>query len=80
MIICHNRQDIQFQIECLASELGAMLVDKYGWDIRQALDELYASETFAKLNDPECGLYYQGAVYVFQFLKNELETGKLSGN
>lgn len=71
-------QDIQFQIECLAAELTQMLISEYGWDIRKALDELYSSQTFAKLNDPECGLYYQGAVYVFQFLKNEIETGKIA--
>lgn len=71
-------QDIQFQIECLATELTQMLMTEYGWDIRRALDELYSSATFAKLNDPECGLYYQGAVYIFQFLKSEIETGKIS--
>ena len=71
-------QNIQFQIECLATELTEMLMTEYGWDIRRALDELYTSETFAKLNDPECGLYYQGAVYIFQFLKSEIETGKIS--
>ena len=49
-------QDIQFQIECLATELTEMLMNEYGWDIRQALDELYSSTTFARLNDPECGL------------------------
>lgn len=49
-------QDIQFQIECLAAELAEMLMAEYGWDIRRALDELYASTTFAKLNDPECGI------------------------
>ena len=32
--------DIQFQIECLASELTNMLIEEYGWDIRSALDEL----------------------------------------
>lgn len=62
-------QDIQFQIECLATELTEMLMAEYDWDIRHALDELYSSTTFAKLNDPECGLYYQGAVYIFQFLQ-----------
>ncbi len=56
--------------------LTEMLMREHGWDIRRALDELYGSVTFAKLNDPECGLYYQGAVYIFQFLKNEIETGK----
>lgn len=70
--------DIQFQIECLAAELTEMLMEEYGWDVRRAIDELYASATFARLNDPLCGLYYQGAVYVFQFLKNEIETGKIS--
>lgn len=71
-------QDIQFQVECLAAELAEMLMSEYDWDIRRALDELYRSQTFAKLHDPECGLYYQGAVYIFQFLKNEIETGKLA--
>lgn len=71
-------QDIQFQIECLTSELTQMLIEEYGWDIKRSLDELYSSETFDKLNDPECGLYYQSPVYLFQFLKNEIETGKLA--
>ena len=71
-------QDIQFQIECLATELTEMLMAEYDWDIRHALDELYSSDTFAKLNDPECGLYYQGAVYIFQFLKSEIEIGKIA--
>lgn len=71
-------QDIQFQIECLAAELTEMLMSEYGWGIRRALDELYSSTTFAKLNEPEYGLYYQGAVYIFQFLKSEIETGKIA--
>lgn len=70
--------DIQFQIECLATELTEMLMAEYGWDIRRSLDELFASTTFSKLNDPECGLYYQGAVFVFQFLKSEIETGRVA--
>lgn len=63
--------DIQFQIECLATELTDMLMEKYGWDIKKALDELYSSETFARLNDPACGLYYESAVYVFSYLKTK---------
>jgi len=42
------------------------------------LDELYRSKTFEKVNDPACGLYYQEAVYVFQFLKNEIECGRIA--
>ena len=29
--------DIQFQIECLTTELADMLMQKYGWDIKKAL-------------------------------------------
>lgn len=68
-------KEIQFLTECLSTELVAMLMESYGWDMKRALDELYTSETYKKLCDPACGLYYQGAVYVFSFLKNEIETG-----
>lgn len=71
-------KDIEFQIECLASDLTEMLMEKYGWDIIKALDVLYGSETFAKVNDPKCGMYHQGSVYVFDFLKSEIETGKIA--
>lgn len=67
--------DIQFQIECLSTELTSMLMERYGWDIKKALDELYASETFQRLNDPTCGLYYESAVYVFSYMQNEIEGG-----
>ena len=69
---------MQLQIEFLAADLTEMLMDEYGWDMSKALDELYNSKTFEKVNDPKCGLYYQGAVYVFSYLKNEIETGKIA--
>lgn len=33
--------NIQFQIECLATELVEMLMQKYGWDMKTALDVCY---------------------------------------
>lgn len=39
------------------------------------MDILYSSETFAKLEDEHSGLYYQGAIYVYSFLKQEIEKG-----
>lgn len=71
-------KNMQFQIECLSTELVEMLMNKYGWNIKKALDALYFSETFKRLCDPLCGLYYEGAVYVFSYLENEMETGKAS--
>lgn len=70
-------KDISLEVEFLTTDLTQMLMEHYEWDMLKALDVLYGSETFARLNDPDCGLYFQGPVYVFSFLKNEIETGKL---
>lgn len=70
-------KDISPEVEFLATDLTEMLMKQYGWDMLKALDVLYSSETFAKVNDPECKLYFQGPVYVFDFLKHEIETGKI---
>lgn len=74
----NKNQDIQFQIECLTTELIEMLMEEYNWDMQKAFDQLYSSETYSKLNDHECGLYYESAAYVFSFLKNEMETGRVA--
>lgn len=72
-------EDIQFQIECLSTELVEMLMQKYGWDMKKALDELYSSETYKRLCNPDCGLYYEGSVYVFSYLKKDrYATGNIS--
>lgn len=71
-------KNIQFQIECVSTELTEMLMKKYGWSTKKALDQLYASETFKRLCTPACGLYYEGAVYVFSLLENEIEKGVLN--
>ena len=60
-------EDIQFQIECLSTELVEMLMCRYGLDMKKALDELYSSETYKQLCNPACGLFYGGAVYVFSY-------------
>ena len=46
-------------------------------DENTALRTLYNSDTFAKLEDPKTHLYYQSSLYVYDFLKNELLTGKM---
>jgi hypothetical protein len=70
-------EDVQFQIECLSTELVELLMHTYGWDMRKALDVLYTSETYKRLCNPACGLYYEGAIYVFSYLENEISYGKV---
>ena len=61
----------------LVESLGKELMSDYGWDLQKSMDVLYSSETFAKLEDERSGLYYQGAIYVYSFLKQEIEKGTI---
>ena len=61
----------QFLIETLCEDLVPMIMEEYHLTDKQALDKLYKSQTFAKIEDFETGLYYQGSVYVFEFFKEE---------
>ena len=67
-----EEQNIQFQIECLTNELIIMLMDDYEMSMEQALDTVYGSNTYKKIERPSTGLYYQGAVYAMDMLKEEL--------
>ena len=63
----------QFQIECLTNELITMLIGERGFTLEEALDTLYNSHTYEKVERASTGLYYQGAVYVMDMLLEELE-------
>ena len=67
----------QFLVESLGKELIEMLMSDYGWNLQKSMDVLYSSETFAKLEDERSGLYYQGAIYVYSFLNQEIEKGTI---
>ncbi len=70
--------DFRFMKDYIASELAAMLMETRSMTFEQALDTLMNSETYQKLSNPETGLYYQSPLYVYDYLQNELLTGKLS--
>jgi hypothetical protein len=40
--------------------------------MEQAMDIVYGSHTFEKVEKSNTGLYYQGAVYVMDMLREEL--------
>ena len=72
-----TKQQIQLMKDDLCTELAGYLVDDYHYDPQQAIDVLYTSETFERLQDNATGLYYQSPRYVFSFLQTELQTGKV---
>lgn len=69
----HDR-DKQFMIECLTADLIQMLMEDRGLSMSEAMSLLYNSKTYEKLEDERTGLYYQGAVYVMDYLTEELQS------
>lgn len=72
-----TKEQIQLMKDDLCTELAGYLVDEYHYDPQQAIDVLYMSETFERLQDNATGLYYQSPGYVYSFLQNELTTAKV---
>ena len=52
----------------LATELAGFLVDDYQQSLQEAIETLYTSETFERLQDDATGLYYQSPGYVYSFV------------
>lgn len=70
--------DKQFLIEGITKDIVGYLIEDYGLDLQTALRHLYNSDTYAKLLDERSGLYIQSSRYVYDFLENEIKTGKIS--
>ena len=70
-------QQIQLLKDELCTELAGYLMDDFHYTPQEAIDVLYTSETFDRLQDDTTGLYYQSPGYVYSFLQNELRTAKV---
>ena len=67
-----TKGQIKMMQEDMYAELIQILMEKYGYTLEKAMDTLYNSETFARLQDANTGLYYQSPGYVYSFLNSEL--------
>ena len=70
--------DFEYQIECTTRDLADKLIGDFSLSVPQALRVVYNSETYEKLINPRTGLYFQSPLYVYDFLKNEVLTGKMA--
>ena len=58
--------------ESIAQEIVGFLMVDNNLELEEAMKLLYNSELFDKINDEETGLYLEGAAYVYELLKDEL--------
>ncbi|MBQ2950800.1 MAG: hypothetical protein IJE12_07135 [Prevotella sp.] len=61
----------------LTAELACCLIEDLNLDVQDAIEVLYTSETFLRLQDDSTGLYYQSPGYIYSFLQNELLKAKV---
>ena len=67
----------QFMIEEITSEMVMLLIEEQGFSMREALNCVYNSDTYARLSNLRTGLFSQSTPYVYEYLKNEILTGKM---
>lgn len=70
--------EFEYMKEGLVKDLAMLLIEEHGMSMTDALDAIYMSDTYAKLCNPETGLYSQSARYVLTFLVSEIESGKIA--
>lgn len=63
----------------MVKDLTMLLMEKdNSLSMEQALSLVFNSDTYQKVLDDKTRLYYQSPRYVFSYLENELETGKMA--
>lgn len=62
-----------FMVETLTRELIVRLMEERSLSMREAMDIVYNSKTYAALNNLNTGLYFQSPAYVYDVLAEEIK-------
>ena len=65
-------REFKYMKEHVTKRLISLLMEREKVSLREAFDIVYNSDTFAKLSDPETGLYFQSPGYVYSYLESEM--------
>ena len=66
-----------YQYDMVAKLALLLIEDGKATAMGDALDTVINSETYQRLMDDKSALYYQSPRYVYDFLLNEIVTGKM---
>mgnify|MGYP000065671232 FL=1 len=70
---------INIMINARIKDMAMWLMEDFKYSLEEALDCVYNSELFERLQDLETGLYYESSGYNYELLKDELKYGKIVG-
>lgn len=67
---------ISIMINARIKDMAMWLMEDFKYSLEEALDCVYNSELFERLQNLETGLYYESSGYNYELLKDELKYGK----
>ena len=70
-----TNEQIDMMKEDVCAELIALLMKDRHCTMPEAIDMLYNSDTYRRIQDQSTGLYYQSPGYTYAFLQQEFLTG-----
>ena len=70
---------ISIMINARIKDMVMWLMEDFKYSLEEALDCVYNSELFERLQNLETGLYYESSGYNYELLKDELKYGKIVG-
>lgn len=72
-----NETNARYLFEGISADVVRYLVERDGMELPEAISVFHNSETFAKLEDYDTGLYIESPAYVYDLLQSELKNGRL---
>lgn len=66
----------QYLAECIVSEMALWLIQDRSLSLSEALNVIYNSQTFEKLQNPQTSLYQESSAYDYELLSSEIRNGK----
>ena len=67
-----NENQFQFIINSSVEQIAFYLQEDYELSVIEALDKIYNSKIYDKLQNPQTGLYLQSPDYIYDYLKAEI--------
>lgn len=64
-------------IEFCIQDIIEFIVKEQHTEYDEAMELFYKSQTFAKLNDAETGLYLESSDYIYSLFQDELNFGRI---
>ena len=72
-----EKKDFDFMVDILTRDIITLLMERQNMDMKSAFVVFYNSDTYAALNRPESGLYFQSPKYIYSIMENEMKTGRM---